>query len=62
MCKHTTYFVLNLFIYVFVFSNISLDYQICIHIGRCTPKYICICIGLKNGILINLYVPKKNLT
>ena len=37
-CKHIFYFVLNLFIFVFVFSNISLNYQICIHIGRCTPK------------------------
>ena len=41
------YFVLNLFIFVFVFSNISLNYQISMHIGLRTSKYICICIGHK---------------
>ena len=34
-------------LFVFVFSNISLNYQTFIHKYQCKPKYICICIGHK---------------
>ena len=44
---------------VFIFFYVSLNYQICIHIGQGTPKHIFICIGLKNGTQIDLYLPKK---
>ena len=52
-------FGLIIFVFVFLFANISPNNCICIHICPflVNPNYICIC--LKNGIQISSYLPKK---